>query len=249
MSIRSFSLLLLSGFLFISCTDKEENFAEMSVEELYNRAIDRFDKGAYVKSAKAFAEVERQHPYSNWAVKAQLMSAFSYYQAKKYDDAIEGFRVFVQLHPSHEQVPYAYYMIGMCYYEQIPTTQRDQKPTVESQNAFKEVVERYSQSPYAKDAKYKLDLIQDHLASKEMEVARYYLDQGTHLAALNRYKSIVETYQTTSYIPEALHRMVECYLSLGIREQAEAAAAVLGHNYPDNKWYKASYALLNSSKK
>lgn len=230
-----------------SCADKDESFIDKSVHELYDEAMDRFEKGSYTRAAKIFSEVERQHPYSNWAVKAQLMSAYSYYLSKKYEDAIEGFKVFVQLHPGHLEVAYAYYMLGLCYYEQIPTIQRDQRPTQESLRAFQEVLQRFPDSPYAKDAKYKLDLVQDHLAGKEMEIGRFYLNQQAYLAALNRFKGVVDQYQTTSHAPEALHRMVECYLALGIKDQAQATAAILDHNYGHSIWYKDSYNMLQKA--
>jgi outer membrane protein assembly factor BamD len=172
------------------------------------------------------------------------MSAYAYYEAKKYIEAVEGFNVFIQLHPGHEHIAYAYYMVGLCYYEQIPTVQRDQDPTEKALQAFEEVMHRFPNSVYARDAKYKIDLIRDHLAGKEMDVGRYYLHQKAYLAALNRFKEVVEHYQTTSHIPEALHRMVECYLALGIPEQAQASAAVLGHNFPGSQWYADSYALI-----
>lgn len=219
------------------------------MEDLYSEAAQRLNSGSFSKAAESFAEVERQHPYSNWALRAQLMSGFAYYQAKKYDEAIESFSVFIGLHPMHKDVAYAHYMIGICYYEQIPITSRDQRSTEKALAAFKEVISRYSDSPYAKDAKIKLDFIHDHLAGKEMEIGRYYQKQGNHLAAVNRFKVVVDVYQTTTHTPEALHRLVESYLGLGLLEQAKASAAVLGHNYPGSTWYQESYALLHGKKK
>ncbi len=227
-----------------ACGDKDEDFADRSVDELYNEAMNRFEKESYVKAAKAFAEVERQHPYSNWALKAQLMSAYSYYQARKYDEAIEAFNTFIQLHPGHSEVPYAYYMLGLCHYEQIPMIERDQQATEKALSAFQEVSERFPASDYAKDSKLKTDLIRDHLAGKEMDIGHFYQKNFSYLAALNRFKEVIQNYQTTSYAPEALHRMVECYLALGILDQAQATAAVLGHNYPSSMWYQDSYALI-----
>lgn len=242
------SLATLCALSLSSCSTTEEEFEKLSVEELYTQAKTSFDNGSYNKAAETFAEVERQHPYSEWALQAQLMSAYSYYEAKKYIEAIEGFNVFIQLHPGHDSIPYAYYMLGLCEYEQIPTVHRDQEYTKRSLRAFEEVIRRFPESPYARDSKYKIDLIKDHLAGKEMEVGRYYLNNKAYLAAVNRFKVVVEQYQTTSHIPEALHRMVECYLALGIPEQAHISAALLGHNFPGSPWYADTYALMTTQK-
>ncbi len=231
--------------LLASCSDKDEELlAQMPVETLYNMAKDQMDSGSYNQAAKTFAEVERQHPYSEWSLKAQLMSAYCYYEAKKYTESIENFNVFIQLHPGHESVPYAYYMVGLCNYEQIPTVHRDQTVTQKAEDSFREVLNRFPDSPYARDAKFKLDLLRDHLAGKEMDVGRYYLRQRSYLAAVNRFKVVVDQFQTTSHVPEALHRMVECYLALGLPDQAQQTAAVLGHNFPASPWYIDTYALM-----
>ncbi|MBW8309898.1 MAG: outer membrane protein assembly factor BamD [Candidatus Paracaedibacteraceae bacterium] len=238
-------LLALTATLLISCSDKDDEvFAKMPVGELYTTAKSQMDSGSYNLAAKTFAEVERQHPYSEWSLKAQLMSAYCYYEAKKYNEAIEGYNVFIQLHPGHENIPYAYYMVGLCYYEQIPTVQRDQTVTEKAQEAFREVMNRFPDSPYARDAKFKMDLLRDHLAGKEMDVGRYYLRQRSYLAAVNRFKEVVDRFQTTSHVPEALHRMVECYLALGLLDQAQQTAAILGHNFPGSPWYADTYTLI-----
>lgn len=240
---------LLVLLLLSACGDKDEKFDEMSVEQLYNMAMNQYDEKSFSKAAKIFDEVEKQHPYSNWALRAQLMAAYCYYQAKKYDEAEEGFKTFSQLHPSHQDVVYAKYMIGLCNYEQIPIVERDQESSRDALNAFQEVLNRFADSVYSKDAKFKMDLIRDHLAGKEMDTGRWYLTvKKQPLAALNRFKVVVDEYQTTSHAPEALYRMVECYLSMGIIEQAKATSAVLGHNYPDNKWYKSAYELMQNIK-
>jgi outer membrane protein assembly factor BamD len=241
-------LVTLLGVVLSACSTTEEA-TNRPVEELYNTAKDYMDQGRYNKAAQSFAEVEQHHPYSVWALKAQLLSAYSYYEAKKYDEAIEGFRVFIQLHPGHEHIPYAYYMVGLCYYEQIPNIKRDQEVSVQAQKAFEEVIRRFPTSPYARDAQLKLDLIQDHLAGKEMDVGRFYLGQKAYLAALNRFKTVVDQYQTSTHTPEALHRMVECYLAQGIVDQAYTTAAVLGHNYPGSPWYADSYQMMTSLKR
>jgi len=231
--------------MVISCSDNDDDLmAQMPVEKLYNMAKDQMDSGSYNQAAKTFAEVERQHPYSEWSLKAQLMSAYCFYEAKKYVEAIENFNVFIQLHPGHDHVPYAYYMVGLSNYEQIPTVQRDQTVTQKAEDAFREVLNRFPDSPYARDAKFKLDLLRDHLAGKEMDVGRYYLRQRSYLAAVNRFKHVVDQFQTTSHVPEALHRMVECYLALGLPDQAQQTAAVLGHNFPGSPWYADTYTLV-----
>ncbi len=233
--------------LLTACSEKDEAYVDLPVEDLYSRAQVRLKERSYTKAAKAFAEVERQHPYSNWALKAQIMSAYSYYEAKKYDEAIDGFQVFIQLHPGHADVAYAHYMIGLCFYEQIPILERDQQPAEKSMNAFNEVLNRFPTSIYAKDAHFKIDLIKDHSAAKEMDVGRNYLIAGSYVGAINRFKGVVENFQTTSQVEEALYRLVECYIATGIRDQAIATAAVLGHNYPNGAWYSSAYALLNSA--
>lgn len=237
-------LIASFGYFLVGCSATDKEFEDMPVEQLYNQAKDSLDNGSYGYAAKLFSEVERQHPYSAWSLRAQLMAAYSYYEAKKYDEAIEGFNVFIQLHPGHENIPYAYYMIGLCNYEQIPGIQRTQETTEKAQMAFQEVINRFPGSAYAKDARFKLDLIVDHFAGKEMDIGRYYLSQRAYIAALNRFKVVVEQYQTSSHTPEALHRMIECYLALGIYEQARITAAVLGHNYPGSPWYADTYALM-----
>lgn len=249
-SWSSFKILpatLLCGLLLTACSETEETFSEQPVESLYNTGMDQLQEGNYTKAAQAFVEVERQHPYASMAPKALLMAAYAYYQAKKYDDALENYNVFIQLHPGHEHIAYAYYMVGICYYEQVPTVERDQKTTEDALRAFEEVVRRFPSTPYGKDAKLKIDLIRDHLAGKEMDVGRYYLSRQHYLAALNRFKNVVDGFQTTSHAAEGLHRMVECYLALGILDQAQKTAAVLGYNYPGSPWYTDTYDLIRST--
>lgn len=235
------------SIILVGCSNKEE-YIERPADALYKDGVKMYEEGSYTKAAKTFMEVERQHPYSEYAVESQLMSAVAYYEGKKYDDAIEGFRVFIQLHPGHPKISYAYYMLGLSYYEQIKIVERDQEETELAEAAFLEVIERFPGSKYAKDAQTKLDLVYDHLAGREMTVGRYYQRQNSFVSAVNRFKTVVSEYQTTSHVPEALHRMVECYLALGIIDQAQSTAAVLGHNYPGSQWYRDSYALVNPGK-
>jgi outer membrane protein assembly factor BamD len=214
------------------------------VNTLYALAKTRLDQGAYEEAAALFAEVERQHPYSVWARRAQLMSAFSYYMARKYTEAISAAQRFQTLHPGNKDAPYAQYLVGMSYYEQIENVTRDQRTTQQALDAFGELVRRYPESRYASDSRLKMDLLNDHLAGKEMEIGRFYERSGNWLAANLRFRRVIENYQTTSHAPEALHRLVETYLALGIPEEAQKSAAVLGANYPGSKWYQRSYELI-----
>ena len=225
-------------------SDKEKAYAEAPVETLYNDALNELSAGDYVPSAKSFEEVERQHPYSVWATKSQLMAAFAYYQANKYEDALVALDRFIQLHPGNRDIAYAFYLRALCYYEQISDVGRDQKMTDNALKALQEIVSRYPDSKYARDAKLKIDLARDHLAGKEMEIGRWYLNQRQYLAAIGRFRTVIEQYQVTTHVPEALHRLTEAYLGLGVREEAQSAAAVLGYNYPGSPWYLDSYALL-----
>jgi outer membrane protein assembly factor BamD len=199
---------------------------------------------AYVARDVNTLYVERQHPYSVWARRAQMMSSFSYYIAHKYPEAIASAQRFLTIHPGNKDAAYAHYLIAMSYYEQIEDVTRDQRTTQQAADAFGELVRRYPDSRYASDARLKLDLINDHLAGKEMEVGRFYQRSGRWLAAATRFRTVVEKYQTTAHAPEALERLVETYLALGIPEEAHKAAAVLGANYPGSKWYRRAYQLI-----
>jgi outer membrane protein assembly factor BamD len=224
--------------------DGEEVYVERPVEELYNAAVDALEAKDYATAAAGFDEVERQHPYSIWATKAQLMAAYSNYEANFYDEAIIAADRFLQLHPSDPQAPYARYLIALSYYEQISDVQRDQRLTELALAALEDVVKRDPETDYARDAQLKIDLAHDHLAGKEMAIGRFYLRRGDFVGAINRFRNVIENYQTTSHVPEALHRLVEAYLELGVETEAQTAAAVLGHNFPGSMWYQDSYRLL-----
>lgn len=246
---RKFLPLIACALLLAGCGDSSDEDSEVMkptepVETLYNKARDTLAERKYKKAVEAFEEVEQQHPSSEWAVRAEIMSGFASYRAGDYDSAIGTLERFVKMHPNHESAAYAYYLIALCNYEQISDVGRDQEMTQRAQQSLGEVIRRFPDSEYARDAKIKQDLVIDHLAGKEMEVGRYYLKRAEYLAAINRFKYVVDNYQTTSHIPEALHRMVECYLRLGVRDEAQKYAAVLGNNYPRSQWYKDSYALL-----
>jgi outer membrane protein assembly factor BamD len=222
----------------------DTSYVARDVNTLYAAAKRTMDAGDYERAAKLFDEVERQHPYSVWARRAQLMSAFNYYLAQKYTDAISSARRFVTIHPGNTEAPYAEYLIAMSYYQQIEDVTRDQSTTQSASDAFGELIRRYPDSRYAADARLKLDLIKDHLAGKEMEIGRYYQRSGQWLAATYRFRTVVDQYQTTTHTPEALERLVECYLALGVPAEAYKSAAVLGKNYPETYWYRQSLRLL-----
>ncbi len=229
-------------------TRKDQAYVARDVETLYIVAKESLDKGRYKEAAAIFDEVERQHPYSVWARRAQLMSAFSYYVAKQYNESILSAQRFLSLHPGSREAPYAYYMVAVSYYEQITGVDRDQKITQQALDALGELIRRYPNTAYARDARLKVDLTRDHLAGKEMEVGRFYQHGQLYLAATQRFRTVIDQYNTTSHTPEALERLVECYLSLGLPEEAKKAAAVLGSNYPGNVWYQRSYDLINKYK-
>ncbi|MFP6774189.1 MAG: outer membrane protein assembly factor BamD [Alphaproteobacteria bacterium] len=237
-------LCAMMSAVLAACSSDEVAYEERPVEAIFNQAMDRLLDGDAELAAVDFDEVERQHPYSVWARKSQLMAAYSHYRVNNYDDAIFTAQRFLQLHPGNRDAPYAYYLIAICYYEQITDIGREQKITEQALDALRAVVDRYPASEYARDASLKIDLARDHLAGKEMEIGRYYLDRGHYAAAINRFRHVVRDYGTTSHVPEALHRLTEAYLSLGIDDEAKNTASVLGYNYPGSEWYLDSYALL-----
>jgi outer membrane protein assembly factor BamD len=244
--IRSFLAVALVGMALAACGEKEEVYVEKPVEELYNAAVNAMASGNYVRAARQFDEVERQHPYSVWATRAQLQGAYAHYQNNKYDEAIVALDRFIQLNPSNRDVAYAYYLKALCYYEQITDVARDARMTEDALQSLQEVVRRFPESTYARDARVKIDLTYDHLAGKEMEVGRFYQRRRQTLAAINRFRNVVEKFQTTSHVPEALHRLVETYMSLGLVDEARRTTAVLGHNYPGSEWYRDSFALVGT---
>ncbi len=219
-------------------------YVERPVEELYRLATEALERNRFDRAIPLFEEVERQHPYSAWARRAMLMKSFSYYRQNDYDEAIAGLDQFISLHPGNRDAPYAYYLKAMCFYEQIRDVGRDQDFTDKAVVALTNVVRRYPDTEYALDARLKLDLTLDHLAGKEMYVGRFYLRAGKHIAAINRFKTVVDDYQTTSHAPEAMHRLVEAYLGLGVYDEARHVANFLGYNYPGSEWYKYTYDLL-----
>lgn len=223
---------------------KETAYVARDVETLYAAAKDRLDRGDAKTAAALFDEVERQHPYSPWARRAQLMSAFSYYIQRDYTKAIESSQRFLSIHPGNKDAPYAYYLIALSYYEQINDVDRDQKVTQQALTALTDIQRRYPDTQYAADARLKTDLVNDHLAGKEMEIGRFYERTGQWLAAQLRFRNVVEKFQTTSHTAEALFRLTETSLALGIPAEAQKYAAVLGANYPGSEWYERAFELL-----
>jgi len=238
------ALVLPAGGCARNRAKGDTGYVARDVNTLYALAKKRLDQKDYEQAAKLFDEVERQHPYSVWARRAQLMSAFSYYVAEKYPDAVNSAQRFLTIHPGNKDAPYAHYLVAMSYYQQVSDVTRDQRTTQQALDAFGELVRRYPESRYASDARLKMDLLNDHLAGKEMEIGRFYERSGKWLAANFRFRQVVDNYQTTSHAPEALERMVETYLALGIPQEAHKAAAVLGSNYPGSIWYKRAYKLM-----
>ncbi|MDA0702420.1 MAG: outer membrane protein assembly factor BamD [Proteobacteria bacterium] len=254
MILRPFLSLLLAATFALglaacgSDDDEEEpvdtSYVEGSVESLYNEGMDLLLQERQKEAADMFAEVERQHPYSVWATKSQIMAGYAYYQASEYDDAINSLDRFISLHPGNRDTAYAYYLRALSYYEQISDVKRDQRITELALNAFEEVVRRFPHTKYASDAAEKIDLTRDHLAGKEMDIGRYYLRQQQYLAAINRFRTVIEQFQTSTHTPEALHRLVESYMALGLTGEAQRTAAVLGYNFPESPWYADSYQLV-----
>ncbi|TNE34048.1 MAG: outer membrane protein assembly factor BamD [Alphaproteobacteria bacterium] len=239
---------LLLPFLLTACSsDKQEAYQEQPVEQLYNTALAELNSENYLQAAQGFDEVERQHPYSVWATKAQIMSAFAYYQSNEYDQAILAAERFIDLHPGNKDAAYAYYLVAISYYEQITGVERDQKVTRQALDALQNLVRRFPNSEYAQDARLKIDLTRDHLAGKEMAIGRYYLKNKYLVGAINRFRIVVEQYQTTTHVPEALERLTEAYMMLGVKSEAQTAAAVLGYNFPGSEWYQDAYALLDKN--
>lgn len=232
------------GFAACSSTKDDVPYVERPAEQIYSEAAGALREENYTQAARLFDEVERQHPYSQWATKAQLMAAFADYQAQKYDEAIIALDRFIRLHPGNDEIDYAYYLKALCYYERISDVERDQRMTTQALEALQEVVRRFPDTDYARDARLKIDLTRDQLAGQEMMIGRFYLRREDYNAAINRFRNVVQNYQTTTHVPEALLRLTEAYLALGLKDEARTTAAVLGYNFPGSEWYRDSYALL-----
>ncbi|EJW10622.1 competence lipoprotein ComL, putative [Rhodovulum sp. PH10] len=218
---------------------------DIPADKLYNEGLFLLNEKSSPKdAAKKFEEVDRQHPYSEWARKSLIMAAYSYYENRQYDECIAAAKRYVQMHPGSPDVAYAQYLIGASYFDQIPDVTRDQTGTEKAIQALEDVIRKYPDSEYAPQARKKIEVGRDHLAAKEMEVGRYYMGKKNFIGAINRFKIVVTQYQTTRHVEEALMRLTECYMALGIVDEARTAAAVLGHNFPDSPWYKDAYRLV-----
>ena len=226
---------------------KDETPPDEPADRLYNEGLYYLNARSSAKeAAKKFEEVDRQHPYSDWARKSLLMSAFSYYQAGEYDECVSAAKRYITLHPGSPDAAYAQFLIASSYFDEIPDITRDQARTAKALAALDEVVRKYPTSEYATSAKQKIEVARDNLAGKEMQIGRYYLEKRDYTGAINRFKVVVTQYQTTRHVEEALERLVEAYMALGIVDEAQTAAAVLGHNFPDSDWYKHAYALVKN---
>jgi outer membrane protein assembly factor BamD len=241
--------LLVAPLMACSLFNKDEDFVpDQPADKLYNQGLYLLNQQQdYKEAAKKFDEVDRQNPYSDWARKALLMSAYSYYESQQYTDCINSAERYVTLHPGSPDAAYAQYLIGASYYDQILDVSRDQARAEKAINALEEVVRKYPDSEYATAAHKKIDMARDQLAGKEMEIARYYMNKRDFVGAINRFKVVVTQYQTTRHVEEALERLTEAYVSLGLMDEAQTAAAVLGHNFPDSPWYKDSYNLVKNA--
>ncbi|WMS40859.1 outer membrane protein assembly factor BamD [Acuticoccus sp. MNP-M23] len=223
---------------------EELAFNDTPPDQLYNEALVLMNEGDVRTAQIKFEEVDRLHPHTEFGRKSQMMLAFTSYSRGKYPEAINAAKRFLALHPNHEDAAYAQYIIGNSYYKQIPDVTRDQRETEQALAAFRILIEKYPDSEYTPDARNKVLAAEDQLAGKQMEVGRYYLERNDNLAAINRFRNVVENYQQTRHVEEALFRLTESYYALGLTQEAQTAAAVLGHNFPDSKWYRDSYALL-----
>ena len=244
-TIRNWLFIVMGLALLWGCAAPTQDvYVERPVEELYNEALDLLIAKEYKASIDLFEEVDRQHPYSAWSSKAQIMAGYGYYLSNRYDEALISLERFIELHPAHENVDYAYYLKAICYYDQIVDVGRDQKNTVLALEALQAIIQRFPDGDYGRDAALKLDLTKDHLAGKEMYVGRFYLRQDEYLAAIGRFRQVLADYQTTTHVPESLYRLAEAFIALGIRDQAQQAIAVLGHNFPGSTWYEQAYHLF-----
>lgn len=251
--VRAVALVVLAASLGACASGvrsrESQQYVDEPVTQLYSRGADLLDRHRWSDALAAFQEVERQHPYSSWARRAMLMEAYAHYQANQYDDSIEDAQRFLSLHPGNESAPYAYYLIAICHFERILDVGRDQATTERALAALQDVVRRYPETSYARDARLKIDMVYDQLAGKEMTVGRFYLTRDQPLAAINRFRRVIEdpNFQRTSHVPEALHRLVEAYLAVGMTEEAQRMAAILGHNFPGDPWYQRTYALMTDN--
>ena len=246
-----FLIFALISLLFSSCSDSPNNIGigvseDKAAEEIFNSGERELIRRRYNDAAEKFKEVERLYPYSDWAKRALIMQVYSFHKDKEYENVVSAANRFIEFHPKDKDIPYAYYLIGLSYYDQVLAIGRDQKLTQEALKIFKLIIKEYPDSEYASSSQIKFDFLKNQLASKEMEVGRYYLKRSHYVSAINRFRGIIEDFSTTSQVPEALHRLVEAYLSLGLTDEAQTAGAILGYNYKSTEWYERTFELLQS---
>ena len=252
---KVFLILLLSVFLLLACSKKDntEIVSEPTEKEMvvaiYAEAVDALKKGEAFYAAKKFKEAESLLPQSEWAAKASLMASYAEYSRNAFSNSIFGLERHIANYPADKNIPYAHYLIAICYYEQILDEKKDLQPLVQAKEKFEFIMLTYPETDYATDARFKLDLIIDQLAAKEMSIARYYMKTEKWIPALNRLKIVVEKYDKTVFVEEALHRLVEVYYKIGLVEEAKQAAAILGYNYQSSTWYERSYKVFNKEYK
>ena len=257
MKINKIISLIIIVILFFSCTKKEqvkesiikEKNLNLQVLEAYKEGKESLEGGDVLYAAKKFNEAEKLFPQSEWAPRSALMAAYSYYAQDYYNDAKAELERFIKIYPYHQNLDYAYYLIAIVYYEQIVDEKKDIEAIINAKKSFESVVEKFPNSDYAIDAKFKLDLIEDLLASKEMYIGRYYFEKKKWIGAINRFRTVVDEYETTIYVEEALHRLVEVHYTLGLKEEAQKYAQLLGYNYQSSQWYENSYAIFNKKYK
>lgn len=238
-------MLAATALLLGACAEGEfETLEKRQPEEIYKLAESYMQNGSPETAARYFSELERLYPYSDWAKRGMVMAAFAYHTLGNYEESRASADRFLSFYPADEDAAYAQYIKALSFYDQIGEVGRDQGNTLDAMQSLRSVIERYPNSEYARSASLKFDLAFDHLASKEMEVGRFYLKRGNYAAAVNRFRTVVEEFETTSHTPEALHRLVETYLLLGLVQEAQTAGAILGHNFQDSDWYRDSYELL-----
>ena len=252
-----FKILFFLIFIFIiACSSKNEKISiledenlELQMIDAYKEGYDELEKGDVIYAAKKFNEAELLYPQSEWAPKSVLLSAYAYYSQNYYDEALGELDRFFKKYPKHKNIDYAHFLYAMCYYENIIDEKKDLEPLLLSKEKFEYIINNFPTTDFALDSKYKLNLIQDVLASKEMHIARYYLKRKKWVAAINRYKTILSDYQTTVYVEEALHRLVETYYKIGLIDEAEKYAQLLGYNYGSSEWYQNTYSLFDKNYK
>ena len=252
--LRSRVSALIFATIFILLSNCSENQVgidnspseDKAAEEIFNSGEKEILRKRYGDAAEKFTEVERLYPYSDWAKRALIMQVYSFHKDQSYENVVSAANRFIEFHPNDKDVPYAYYLIGLSYYDQVLAIGRDQELAKEALRVFSLITKEYPESKYASSSQIRFNFLRDHLASKEMEVGRYYLKRSHYAPAINRFRSVIEEFSTTSQVPEALHRLVEAYLSLGLVNEAQTAGAILGYNYRSTEWYDRTFALLSS---